>query len=192
MLTSTTSTDKKKEAIALLAKGLSQAEVARNLSISRQAVSLWLKSETFRDEVEKARKIFLAMQDEKKKPEAILLEKILVPISEPITTDPATTFKSALRKREIDLLETIQSNLLPQLLEGGGVRVAAILLKVSERRSRLLGLDLPNWDILQAFETLVLEKCADPHQIALVANGLDEITKQLKSSMDVTRGAGSE
>jgi transcriptional regulator with XRE-family HTH domain len=178
----------KSAAIGLLGKGLSQSETARKLGISRQIVNHWLKCPDFQREVEKARIDFLAAHE----PQAILLEKIPIPISELITTEPTTTFKSALRKREIDLLETIQSNLLPQLLEGGGVRVAAILLKVSERRSRLLGLDLPNWDILQAFETLVLEKCADPHQIALVANGLDEITKQLKSSMDVTRGAGSE
>lgn len=180
----------KSAAIVLLSRGLSQAQTARKLGISRQIVNHWLKSPDFQREVEKARIDFLAAQEpqqEQKKPEAILLEKIPIPISEPITTEPITTFKSTLRKREVDLLETIQSNLLPQLLEGGGVRVAAILLKVSERRSRLLGLDLPNWDILQAFETLVLEKCADPHQIALVANGLDEITKQLKSSMDVTR-----
>jgi hypothetical protein len=154
----------------------------------------WLKCPDFQREVERTRIDFLAAQEpqeEQKKPEAILLEKIPIPISKPITTEPITTFKSTLRKREVDLLETIQSNLLPQL-EGGGVRVAATLLKVSERRSRLLGLDLPNWDILQAFETLVLEKCADPHQIALISNGLDEITKQLKSSMDFNRVTGSE
>lgn len=177
------SQDRKKEAIALLAKGATQAQVARSLSISRQAVSLWLKSETFRDEVQKARKDFLATQNEHEKLELnSLVEKIPIPISEPITT-----FKSVLRQREIDLLSKIELNLLPQLLEGGGVRVASVLLKLSERRSKLLGLELPNWEILQAFETLVLENCADPHQIALVANGLDEITKQLKSSMDVTR-----
>jgi predicted transcriptional regulator len=183
----------KSAAIGLLGKGLSQSETARKLGISRQIVSHWLKCPDFQREVEKARIDFFAAQEpqepqqEQKKSEAILLEKISIPI----TTEPITTFKSTLRKREVDLLETIQSNLLPQL-EGGGVRVAAILLKVSERRSRLLGLDLPNWDILQAFETLVLEKCADPHQIALVSNGLDEITKQLKSSMDLNRVTGSE
>lgn len=169
-------------AIGLLGRGQSQSETARSLGISRQIISYWLKSPDFRREVERATIDFLTVQQEDKKPELISVEKIQIPISEPITS-----FKSALRKREIDLLETIQSNLLPQLLEGGGVRVGLALLKLSERRSRLLGLDLPNWDILQAFETLVLEKCADPHQIALVANGLDEITKQLKSSMDVTR-----
>ncbi len=177
-----TSTDKKKEAIALLAKGATQAQVARSLSISRQAVSLWLKSETFRDEVQKARKDFLATQNEHEKLQLnSLVEKIPIPISEPITT-----FKSVLRQREIDLLSKIELNLLPQLLEGS-LRAASVLLKLSERRSKLLGLELPSWEILQAFEILVLEKCADPHQIALVANGLDEITKQLKSSMDVTR-----
>jgi transcriptional regulator with XRE-family HTH domain len=180
----------KSAAIGLLGKGLSQSETARKLGISRQIVSHWLKCPDFQREVEKSRIDFLAAQ-ESQEPEAILLEKIPIPISKPITTEPIATFKSTLRKREVDLLETIQSNLLPQL-EGGGVRVAAILLKVSERRSRLLGLDLPNWDILQAFETLVLEKCADPHQIALVSNGLDEITKQLKSSMDLNRVTGSE
>jgi transcriptional regulator with XRE-family HTH domain len=181
----------KSAAIGLLGKGLSQSETARKLGISRQIVNHWLKCSDFQREVEKARIDFLAAQ-EPQEPEGILLEKIPISISKPITTEPITTFKSTLRKREVDLLETIQSNLLPQLLEGGGVRVAAILLKVSERRSRLLGLDLPNWDILQAFETLVLEKCADPHQMALVSNGLDEITKQLKSSMDLNRVTGSE
>lgn len=110
-----------------------------------------------------------------------LVEKIPIPISEPITT-----FKSVLRQRELDLLEKIELNLLPQLLEGGGVRVASVLLKLSERRSRLLGLELPSWDVLQAFQTLVSEECADPRQMVIVADGLDQIKKQLKSSIDVT------
>lgn len=180
----------KSAAIGLLGKGLSQSETARKLGISRQIVNHWLKCPDFQREVEKARIDFLAAQEpqeEQKKPEAILLEKIPIPISEPITTEPTTTFKSALRKREIDLLETIQSKLLPELLEGGGVRVASVLLKLSERRSRLLGLELPSWDILQAFETLVLEECANPRQMVIVADGLDQIKKQLKSSIDVTR-----
>lgn len=174
----------KSAAIGLLGKGLSQSETARKLGISRQNVNHWLKCPDFQREVEKARIDFLAAQEpqeEQKKPEAILLEKIPIPISEPITT-----FKSVLRQREIDLLSKIELNLLPQLLEGS-LRAASVLLKLSERRSKLLGLELASWEILQAFEILVLEKCADPHQIALVANGLDEITKQLKSSMDVTR-----
>lgn len=172
----------KSAAIGLLGKGLSQSETARKLGISRQIVNHWLKCPDFQREVEKARIDFLAAQEpqeEQKKPEAILLEKIPIPISEPITT-----FKSVLRQREIDLLSKIELNLLPQLLEGS-LRAASVLLKLSERRSKLLGLDLPSWEILQAFEILILEKCADPHQIALVANGLDEIIKELKSSMDV-------
>ena len=177
-----TSTDKKKEAIALLAQGLTQSEVSRSLSVSRQAVSLWLKSETFRDEVEKARKDFFAMQNKHEKVELnSLVEKIPIPISEPITT-----FKSVLRQREVDLLEKIELNLLTEL-EGGGVRVASALLKLSERRSRLLGLEIKNYDILEAFEILVMEQCADPQQMAIISHGLDAITKQLKFSMDVTR-----
>jgi transcriptional regulator with XRE-family HTH domain len=172
----------KSAAIGLLGKGLSQSETARKLGISRQIVNHWLKCPDFQCEVEKARIDFLAAQEpqeEQKKPEAILLEKIPIPISEPITT-----FKSVLRQREIDLLSKIELNLLPQLLEGS-LRAASVLLKLSERRSKLLGLDLPSWEILQAFEILILEKCADPHQIAVVVNGLDQITKELKCRMDV-------
>ena len=172
----------KSAAIGLLAKGLTQSETARKLGLSRQLISHWLKSPEFQAEVERERKSILVLEEphqEEKKPELISVEKIQTPISEPIPS-----FKSALRKREVDLLEKIELNLLPQLLEGGGVRVASVLLKLSERRSKLLGLDLPSWDILQAFETLVLEQCADPRQVALVTSGLDEITKQLKSSMN--------
>ncbi|MBD2560492.1 MULTISPECIES: helix-turn-helix domain-containing protein [Nostoc] len=177
------SKDRKKEAIALLAKGATQAQVARSLSISRQAVSLWLKSETFRDEVQKARKDFLATQNEHEKLELnSLVEKIPIPISEPITT-----FKSVLRQQEIDLLSKIELNLLPQLLEGGGVRVASVLLKLSERRSKLLGLDLKPYDVLEAFQVLVSEQCADPFQMRVVSDGLDQIKKQLKCVTDVTR-----
>jgi len=171
----------KSAAIGLLAKGLTQSETARKLGLSRQLISHWLKSPEFQAEVERERKSILVLEEphqEEKKPELISVEKIQT-LSEPITS-----FKSALRKREVDLLEKIELNLLPQLLEGGGVRVASVLLKLSERRSKLLGLDLPSWDILQAFETLVLEQCADPCQVALVTSGLDEITKQLKSSMN--------
>jgi len=180
----------KSAAIGLLGQGLSQSETARKLGISRQIVSHWVKCPNFQREVEKSRIDFLAAQesqDNQKKPEAIPIT------TEPITTDPiTTTFKSTLRKREVDLLELIESNLLPELLQSGSVRVAAVLLKVCERRSRLLGLDLPNWDLLQSLETLVSEGCANSHQVSIVTVGLDQITKQLKSSMDLNRVTGSE
>lgn len=183
----------KSAAIELLGRGLSQSETARKLGISRQIVNHWLKCPDFQREVERARIDFLAAQEaqepqeEQKKPEAILLEKIPIPISEPIRT-----FKSVLRQRELDLLEKIELNLLPELLEVGNIRIASVLLKISQRRSQLLGLDLPNWDLLQALEIFSLEKCANSHQISIVTTGLDEITKQLKSSMDFNRVTGSE
>ncbi|MBD2415935.1 hypothetical protein FACHB389_30155 [Nostoc calcicola FACHB-389] len=175
------SEDRKKQAVILLSQGLRPSEVARSLSVSRQAVSLWLKSETFRDEVEKARKDFLANQNEHKKPEVNLLEKIPVPSSE--TTK---TFKSILREKELLLLEQIEMYIMPQL-EQGSVRAAAILLKVSERRAKLLGLERKPYDILEAFETLVTEGCAPLSQMLIVSNGLDQIQQQLKGNTDVTR-----
>jgi transcriptional regulator with XRE-family HTH domain len=174
-----TSTDKKKEAIALLAQGATQAQVARSLSISRQAVSLWLKSETFRDEVEKARKIFLTMQHEQEKLQLNnLVEKVPIPISK-----PGQTFKCAFREKELLFLEEIQRCLMPQLLEGN-LRAANALIKISERRSKLYGLDLKPYEILEALQILVDEGCAPKSQILIVTHGLDQIQERLRSSMD--------
>ncbi len=182
MSTSKESKDKKKQAIALLSQGLTQSEVARSLSISRQAVSLWLKSETFRDEVEKARKIFLTMQHEEEKLEPNnLVEKIQIPISK-----PGQTFKCAFREKELLFLEEIQRCLMPQLLEGN-LRAANALIKISERRSKLYGLDLKPYEILEALQVLVDEGCAPKSQILIVRNGLDQIQQQLKSSTDAIR-----
>ncbi|RCJ16876.1 hypothetical protein A6S26_32500 [Nostoc sp. ATCC 43529] len=175
------SEDRKKQAIALLAQGLTQSEVARSLSVTRQAVSLWLKSETFRDEVQKARKDFLATQNEHKKPEVTLLEKIPAPCDQ-----TSKTFKSILRERELKILEQIEMHIMPQLQEGS-IRAAGILLKVSERRAKLLGLEKKSYDILEAFETLVNEGCAPLSQMLIVSNGLDQIQQQLKGNADVTR-----
>lgn len=170
--------------IALLGKGLTQAETARKLGISRQIVSYWLKCPNFHREVERARRDFLApeeLQQAQKEPELISVEKIQIPISE-----PGQTFKSAFREKELLFLEEIQRCLMPQLLEGS-LRAANALIKISERRSKLYGLDLKPYEILEALQVLVDEGCAPKSQILIVRNGLDQIQQQLKSSTDAIR-----
>lgn len=180
----------KSAAIALLAKGLTQAETARKLGISRQIVSYWLKCPDFQREVERTRIDFLVAQEPQQQQQEVQqqtevtlveVEKIQIPVFE-----PGQTFKSAFREKELLFLEEIQRCLMPQLLEGS-LRAANALIKISERRSKLYGLDLKPYEILEAFQVLVDEGCAPKSQISIVRNGLNQIQEQLKSSTDAIR-----
>ncbi|MBD2527453.1 helix-turn-helix domain-containing protein [Nostoc sp. FACHB-133] len=167
----------KEAAIVLLAKGMTQAETARKLGVSRQNVSYWLKCPDFQAEVERVRKSILALQEvqpQPPQPQVTLVETIPIPISE-----PSKTFKCALRERELLLLEKIEMYLMPQLLEGS-VRAAGILLKVSERRAKLLGLERKPYELLEAFQVLVEEGCIPVSKMSLVRSGLDELQQKLK------------
>lgn len=155
------SKDKRQKAVQLLAKGLNQSEVAKKLGVTRQAVSYWWRSSGFKEEVEAA------------KAKIKQVEEPQVPVSPELPVQPelqsqngvdfsrekssysaANSLRDYYFNRELRLLNNLENVMMPHALEGS-VRAAGLLLKLSERRSKLLNLDLPVHSEVEALRTLV-------------------------------------
>lgn len=169
------------KAIRLLAAGLSQSETSRKLGISRQKLSLWCKKEAFQQELLDAKKKLLQTPIDSKVNETKVDEPV-------INRQPQTNglvrradSKQQLREEELSLLENIESAMLPQLREGS-IRAALVLLKVSERRSRLLALDQKNYQVLEAVEFLAAENVIPPQKIEILTAGLQKLESDLKTT----------
>ena len=156
------------KAIELLAKGLSQSEVARAIDISRQKLCYWMKSEEFQEEIE-AKKLELA----ETKPPATTLNK--------------QQYKSGLellRERELSLLDEVEFNILPQV-QDGSIRAGMLIVKVSERRSKLLGLDQKSINLLEAVNLLLRENVMSERQALIVNSGVSRLYDELRNVEDV-------
>ena len=169
------------KAIRLLATGLSQSEASRKLGISRQKLSLWCKKEAFQQELLDAKKKFLQTQVDTKVDDTKFDEPVKnhQPQPSPLVQIPDL---QQLREKELSLLEKIEAAMLPQLQEGS-VRAAIVLLKLCERRSRLLALDQKNYQILEAAEFLSTENVIPPQKIETLRLGLHRLESDLKSSI---------
>ena len=156
------------KAIELLAKGLSQSEVARAIDISRQKLSYWMKSEEFQQEIE--------------------LKKAELPESKPLSTTPSKQqYKSSLEvllERELGLLDEVEFNILPQV-QDGSIRAGMLIVKVSERRSKLLGLDQKSINLLEAVNLLLRENVMSERQALIVNTGVSRLYDELRNVEDV-------
>lgn len=169
------------KAIRLLATGLSQSETSRKLGISRQRLSLWCKKEAFQQELLDAKKKLLQTPIDRKLDETKVDEPVInrQPQTNPLVRRADS--KQQLREEELSLLENIESAMLPQLREGS-IRAAIVLLKLSERRSRLLALDQKNYQILEAAEFLATENVIPPQRIQILTAGLQRLESDLKTT----------
>ena len=167
------SDSKRVKAIRLLASGMSQAEVARQIGISRQLLSLWYKKSDFQQEILDAKKEILKKSVQVKTP----VEVVETHHSQKTKND----LKEQLRERELDLLAEIEQAMLP-LLREGSVRAAAVLLKLSERRSKLLALDQKVYQLLESVEFLVNENVIHPSRLEILAEGMSQLEASLKAA----------
>lgn len=168
------------KAIELLALGLSQSETSRKLGISRQKLSLWCKKEAFQQELlEAKKKLFQTPIDTKvddtKFDEPVINQPQIKPLVLKVDS------KQQLREKELSLLESIQRAMMPQL-EEGSVRAAIVLLKLSESRSKLLGLNQKNYLVLEAAEFLFSENVIPPQRIETLRQGLQQLESDLKTT----------
>ena len=165
------------KAIRLLAAGLTQSEASRKLGISRQRLSTWCKKEAFQQELLDAKKKLLdAKLDNPKVDEPVIDHQ---PETKPLVQRNDSRLQ--LREKELSLLEKIEASMLP-LLEEGSIRAAIVLLKLSERRSQLLGLNQKNYQILQAAEFLLGENVISPQRIETLRLGLQRLESDLTTS----------
>gem|GEM_PF-5136151 len=136
-----------------LARGYSRSEAAREGGVSRQTVANWLKDEKFveslrLEEQEIAREALKQRfsleeesEDNRRKVEA--LESNLSP--------------EFLREKELQTLNRLETYAEKQAIEGN-LKAIGIILRISERRSKLLGIDRQIAPIFKAIGTLLREQ----------------------------------
>jgi hypothetical protein len=83
------------------------------------------------------------------------------------------------RQQELHFLEEIQNHLLP-LLHEGSIRAAAALLKISDQRSKLLGLYQKNLPLLEAVSQLLGEGVMTVDQAVIVEQGVMQLIDKLE------------
>ncbi len=174
------SKEKRLTAIELLAMGLSQSEVARKIGVTRQAVSVWCKDENFNAQVTLKRQEF--SETNHKEHSEVLQEPItsksnLVPF--PRSPNSYQLSREVGRQQELHFLEEIQNHLLP-LLHEGSIRAAAALLKISDQRSKLLGLYQKNLPLLEAVSQLLGEGVMTVDQAVIVEQGVMQLIDKLE------------
>ena len=181
------SKQKRLEAIQLLALGLSQSEVARRIGVSRQAVSVWCKDGEFSEQVELKKKE-LSETSPKESPsvlqESAISKSNLVPF--PRAPNSYQLSREAGRQQELHFLEEIQNHLLP-LLHEGSIRAAAALLKISDQRSKLLGLYQKNLPLLEAVSQLLGEGVMTVDQAVIVEQGVLQLIDKLEEHASENR-----
>lgn len=168
------------KAIRLLASGLSQSETSRQIGCSRQKLSLWCKKEAFQQELLEAKKKLLQTAIDSKIDDTKVDEPVASsePKIKPLVQRVES--KQQLRQKELLLLEKIESSMLP-LLEEGSVRSGMLLLKVIEIRTKLLGLNQKNYQILEASEFLFGENVIPQQKIETLRSGLEQLESNLKA-----------
>jgi transcriptional regulator with XRE-family HTH domain len=158
--------DKKKaEAIEYLARGLNQLECAKKLGITPQRLNYWVKSEQFQRELEAKRN---EVQDVDSNLELLRDVSKLTPMDR-------------LRAREINLLDKLEESMLDVALEGSS-RAALVVIKISERRSKILGLDRRTPEVLDALNILLKENILPLTTAKIVNEGINKLWNDLKSA----------
>lgn len=174
------SKEKRVAAIELLARGLSQSEVARRIGVTRQAVSVWCKDSDFNEQVELKKKELSETSPKQSPPvlqESAISKSNLVP--SPRSPNSYQLSREVGRQQELHLLEEMQNHLLP-LLHEGSIRAAAALLKISDQRSKLLGLYQKNLPLLEAVSQLLHEGVMSVDQAVIVEQGVFQLIDKLE------------
>lgn len=159
-------TENQLKSIKLLLSGMPQNEVAQRLGVTPRTLQRWAKNPEYKaglgDSATQAT-------------EAIHTEL------EVVEEFDFFAERKALRKAECELLNIAQNAIMKEV-KAGNLRAIAILLKISERRSRLLALDVANYPFLNALEILIEDKIASPEQAAVVSEGIRGMWEKLRAA----------
>ncbi|MEM9925380.1 MAG: helix-turn-helix domain-containing protein [Cyanobacteria bacterium P01_D01_bin.50] len=180
-------TDKQKleeEAIRMLASGLNQSETAKKLGISRQNISNWMKSPDFKIRIEKLKEDKRKYQQKqtlttvKRTPHCSLPE----PESESqVQPQQKVLSREYYFQKELSLLNEVEELMMPHVREGS-VRAAALLLKLSERRSKLLALDTPQITEIEAATRLAEAGFIPLQTQKLIVSNFDRCIQGIKEA----------
>lgn len=144
-----------------------QKEAAEALGVTPRTIQRWQLSQEFSQALDAAQSTQIASQ---------------------ATTQAATQIvrntlgrRDELRAKEVNLLDNLEQKLLTQIeSDGCGYRVVSLLIKISERRSKLLGLEIRNLSTLDAVEKLLQEDILSVGQASVVFHGVESIERNLK------------
>ncbi|MCC5611067.1 helix-turn-helix domain-containing protein [Nostoc sp. CHAB 5834] len=160
--------EKQIQCIALLATGMAQKDVAEALDTTPRTIQRWQREQDFMQALQASEAGQVASQQTAK-----------------VATEIVSNVwqgRDQLRQKELSLLEALQDKLM-NCLQGDSPDFRAIdrLIKVSERRSKLLGLDIRNYSILDAIQLLLQEKVASQRHAEIVATNILNMEQELKN-----------
>lgn len=154
---------KKIKAAVLLSAGFSQAKVAEELGISTRTLQRWQKESGFN-----SLKNNVASEVTNTTVRATA-EHLSQDVSPLLTCDE----RKRLVLRECSLLDLALDSVLP-LVESGSLQAIDRLIRISERRCKLLALDQPRSNIIDAMAVLAQHGIINDFQSASVNQILDE------------------
>jgi transcriptional regulator with XRE-family HTH domain len=159
---------KKIQAAMLLAGGSTQEAVATELNISVRTLQRWLKDDDFN-------KLINDVLHE-------VADTTVKMTSENLVKDANRVFSYAQKQnlilQEIAHLDLALSCVLP-MVESGSLRAVETLLKISERRCKLLALDQPRNNIIDAMNVLAQFGVIKSSQVTSVNQIFDNVDVQL-------------
>lgn len=162
-----------KKCVDLLSRGFSNSEAAGELNVSIRSIQRWLHNSEFLTELENVREGLTPEQIEATSPKEVEIKPVFVPQS--------WANRDALRHREVTLLNELEDKLQEKLNEEFSLRIVDRLLKLYERRARLLGLDIRNYGILNSLEELAVEGILSQRHAQIIYESVSEIQEKLKS-----------
>ncbi|MBD2731809.1 hypothetical protein H6G96_37440 [Nostoc sp. FACHB-892] len=170
-------TPKQLQCIGLLASGMSQKDIAESLQMSTKSIQRWMKEPEFIYALESSQ----VRQESPHKSAQVAAEVVRDTLSR----------RDELRAKEVALLDNLQEKLFNSIeSDGCGYRVVSLLIKISERRSKLLGLEIRNLSTLDAVEKLLQEEILSTGQAAVIFHGVEAIERNLRVIEDQKESRG--
>lgn len=158
---------KQLQAITLLKSGLSQVEAAKELDLSVRTLQRWQLQEEYK-------KAFNAVGEVAETQATTTLQAIS-------QAAEIVSSRDKFRQHELDLLNKLEAGLNAMLEnEPHNLRAYDRLIKISERRSKLLGLDIRNYAVMEAVEMLTNEGIMTDDHAAIIRDGLKSIELELQ------------
>ncbi len=168
---------KQRDCIALLQSGLLLADACDAVGVSVRTAQRWQKDPEFIKhwDDKQMQALDSAMATSQPQPERNLQ-------SPPHLNHLARSWiaRAELREKELSLLNSLEEKMLAQFDEDkSNLRIVDRLLKLSERRSKLLGLDFVNTPTLAAMEMLVREQIIPMKHAEMIYDSLRELEDKL-------------
>lgn len=152
------------QAIALQQSGLSQTEIAAKIGITPRTLQRWQHLPEYQEATQ------ATTQAATQADFTTTTKKVVQNFN----------YRDVLRQKEVCLLDKLQDG-LEGLLEADPCNFRAIdaLLKISERRSKLFGLEIKSIPLLDAMNLLMIEGVATPEQANIISTGIAKIENDL-------------